>query len=69
MVCSGNSALERLGAIFLNAFDMATFTTFLPHLASTMEYYLSRTTLDGYIQEGDRLRLRQQMLAECDIES
>jgi|SRR5258706_1337161 DDE superfamily endonuclease len=34
--------------------DMATFTTFLPHFASTMEHYLSRTTLDGYIREGDR---------------
>jgi hypothetical protein len=33
---------------------MATFTTFLPHFASTMEHYLSRTTLDGYIREGDR---------------
>jgi hypothetical protein len=35
-------------------FDMATFTTFLPHFAGTMEYYLSRSTLDGYIREGDR---------------
>lgn len=34
--------------------DMATFTTFLPHFASTMEHYLSRTTLDGYVREGDR---------------
>lgn len=34
--------------------DMAMFTNFLPHFATSMEYYLSRTTLDGYIREGDR---------------
>jgi Helix-turn-helix of DDE superfamily endonuclease len=34
--------------------DLATFASFLPHFATSMEHYLSRTTLDGYIREGDR---------------
>jgi len=34
--------------------DTATFTTFLPHFTSAMEHYLSHSTLDGYIREGDR---------------
>src|SRR6266542_3918671 len=34
--------------------DTATFTAFLPHFASVMEVILHRTTLDGYLREGDR---------------
>jgi len=34
--------------------DRTTFMTFLPHFAIAMEQYLSRSTLDGYIREGDR---------------
>jgi hypothetical protein len=34
--------------------DIATFTDFLPHFTLAMERYLHRTTLDGYIREGDR---------------
>jgi hypothetical protein len=34
--------------------DIATFTDFLPHFTRSIERYLQRTTLDGYIREGDR---------------
>ena len=34
--------------------DTTTFTGFLPHFTSAMEHYLDRSTLDGYIREGDR---------------
>ena len=34
--------------------DTATFTDFLPHFTLAIERYLQRTTLDGYIREGDR---------------
>ena len=34
--------------------DTATFSNFLPHFTLAMERYLQRTTLDGYIREGDR---------------
>src|SRR5918912_1308192 len=32
----------------------ATFNAFLPHFTQAMERYLSHTTLDGYVREGDR---------------
>jgi hypothetical protein len=34
--------------------NTATFTTFLPDFAKAMQHYLDRTTLDGYVREGDR---------------
>jgi DDE superfamily endonuclease len=34
--------------------DTATFMNFLPHFTSAMEHYLTHSTLDGYIREGDR---------------
>ena len=34
--------------------DSATFTAFLPHFTLAMQRYLDRTTLDGYLREGDR---------------
>ncbi len=34
--------------------NTATFTNFLPQFTVAMERYLQRTTLDGYIREGDR---------------
>ena len=34
--------------------DTATFNDFLPHFTLAMERYLSHTTLDGYLREGDR---------------
>jgi hypothetical protein len=34
--------------------DSATFTEFLPHFTLAMERYLDRTTLDGYLREGER---------------
>jgi hypothetical protein len=34
--------------------DSATFAAFLPHFTLAMECYLNRTTLDGYVREGDR---------------
>ena len=34
--------------------DSATFTNFLPHFTLAMQRYLDRTTLDGYLREGDR---------------
>jgi hypothetical protein len=34
--------------------DTATFSDFLPHFTRAMVRYLQRTTLDGYIREGDR---------------
>ena len=43
---------RRLGAF--TGLDIATFTDFLPHFTLAMERYLQRTTLDGYIGEGDR---------------
>lgn len=32
----------------------AMFTALLPHFADAMEHYLTHSTLDGYIREGDR---------------
>ena len=34
--------------------DTATFTAFLPDFSKAMQRYLDRTTLDGYVREGDR---------------
>jgi len=34
--------------------DSATFAAFLPHFTLALECYLNRTTLDGYVREGDR---------------
>lgn len=34
--------------------DTALFMDFLPHFSASMEKYLRRTTLDGYIREGGR---------------
>jgi Helix-turn-helix of DDE superfamily endonuclease len=34
--------------------DSATFTSFLPDFTLAMQRYLDRSTLDGYLREGDR---------------
>src|SRR6266498_5380362 len=38
----------------MTGLDHMTFTTFLPYFAMTMERYLTRYTLDGYVRDGDR---------------
>jgi hypothetical protein len=34
--------------------NTATFIAFLPDFTKAMQHYLDRTTLDGYVREGDR---------------
>ena len=43
---------QRLRAF--TGLDNATFTAFLPYFSLAMQRYLDRTTLDGYLREGDR---------------
>jgi len=38
----------------MTGLDYATFIAFLPHFATTIEHYLARYTLDGYVRDGDR---------------
>lgn len=38
----------------MTGLDYATFIAFLPHFTTTIERYLARYTLDGYVRDGDR---------------
>src|SRR6266536_5865875 len=38
----------------MTGLDYATFIALLPHFTTTIEHYLARYTLDGYVRDGDR---------------